>query len=632
MPDVDVVEVDTDFPRNLPATVDIQRLRQRREREAQRSEGRIARQKRKEYVLPLRIFCFIVFALLCLQKLEGNLSTWAVVFVPLWFENMDRVYNNLININEAILESRVDREIRYDILLPPIAKIVLDIGSMLTKIFLALRIDMESTATTLLDQHLYLSSPSPSPSPSSFSFSAPSFTAPSSSSFPVAYTTSSTYPPLPESTLPSYRQTFLPFWIAAGLGTFIICWTPDRPEVRHPDDTYCQRFWRQVTTGAIYGGTSILMPLLVVNKVDAVTRNSSWTMVFLPVWAVFVLAGVIGFLVLPIYAICILCDSLQADGLHTRADRRSVARLLMAFAYATSSTVVTLSMFLFALTTRLQFEDAMRQAIAQMSNANMNNQVANWNVTASPSSSSSLSSLLSPLLSPSSSSSSHLHIHQPSSAPQPSSIRIDVTNHDIFMPLILGLINLLVCVCYIRFVMIRQRILQRQLARQHFEDAIDPQNGGVSYSSASDQFTKIQSPILLVRNESTMLFSTLLVPFSAEMMEELNIGLFHEAAAAVNHSNKENGTEIEIVGEMEETKEIENTADVSLTKIVHKANQETSPHTIINMDMASKEATDVSDVSEEEKKKDTPYFFEKGTDSTCFICVDLPPSKKICDD
>jgi len=180
--------------------------------------------------------------------------------------------------------------------------------------------------------------------------------------------------------------------------------------------------------------------------------------------------------------------------------------------------------------------------------------------------------------------------------------------------------------------MIRQRILQRQLARQHFEDAIDPQNGGVSYSSASDQFTKIQSPILLVRNESTMLFSTLLVPFSAEMMEELNIGLFHEAAAAVNHSNKENGTEIEIVGEMEETKEIENTADVSLTKIVHKANQETSPHTIINMDMASKEATDVSDVSEEEKKKDTPYFFEKGTDSTCFICVDLPPSKKICDD
>ena len=157
MPDVDVVEVDTDFPRNLPATVDIQRLRQRREREAQRSEGRIARQKRKEYVLPLRIFCFIVFALLCLQKLEGNLSTWAVVFVPLWFENMDRVYNNLININEAILESRVDREIRYDILLPPIAKIVLDIGSMLTKIFLALRIDMESTATTLLDQHLYLS-------------------------------------------------------------------------------------------------------------------------------------------------------------------------------------------------------------------------------------------------------------------------------------------------------------------------------------------------------------------------------------------------------------------------------------------------------------------------------------------
>lgn len=289
------IEIDTDntdnFPTNLPSTVNIERLRRRRDQETRRAAGRVARKKRSQYVLPLRILCFFLFSVLLYYKLEHSITSWFVVFLPLWIENIDKVYNNGINIKEAMMESRIDRQRRYDILLPPIAKIVLDLGSIVTKILLAVRVDMESIVV-----------PSSSSSFSNFS----NFTNPGNpgdthnsntqqqSNFSNSNHSNNNNSIIPTSTtsdLPTYRTTFMPFWIACAIGTFIICWTPDRPEIRNAQDTLCQKIWRQVTTGAIYGGTAILMPLLIVNKVDGVSDNSSWTMVFLPIWAIFVLAG-----------------------------------------------------------------------------------------------------------------------------------------------------------------------------------------------------------------------------------------------------------------------------------------------------------------------------------------------------
>ena len=281
-------------------TVNLQRLRERRERENARLQSRANRKSRAQYVLPFRLLCYLTFAIVLLIKLNKDITSgspsfsWALVFIPLWIEQVDKILNNGENIYQAIREGIFDREKRYDMLLPPIAKIIIDVGSIITKIVLAIRIDMNP---------LPFHSISFAPSPASFSLNDTSNNTGQSNSNSIynnplydnnsnvsslsssSNSVSTYYNPLyynnsnvsslssvpnPNNALPSYRQVFLPFWIAVGISTFVICWTPDRPEVRNPNDTHCQKFWRQVTTGAIYGGTALLLPLLIVNKVDEI--------------------------------------------------------------------------------------------------------------------------------------------------------------------------------------------------------------------------------------------------------------------------------------------------------------------------------------------------------------------------
>jgi hypothetical protein len=510
-----VVDTDSDFPRDLPSTANLQRLRERRERERTRSESRAKRKKRSKYVLPLRLLCLFIFSCILLRKLDRDETnptsfSWAIVFIPLWIENLDKMINNAFNIQQAYLEGRLDREVRYDMLLPPIAKMILDFGSFITKIFLAARLDMD-----LLPYYQNLNT-------------SISFTPSSSSSSSYLHNNShhllfpSSSPTIP---LTPYRQVFLPFWICAGISTFVICWTPDRPEVRNADDTCCQKFWRQITTAAVYGGSAVLLPLLIVNKVDQVASNTSWTMVLLPIWAVLVLAGVIGFLVLPIYAICVLADSLPTDALRTRSERASAARLLFAFAYCISSTVLTLSLFLFNVTLRLEYENQE----FWINNAKLGINTDSGNITRTGTTSTSPSSFTAtPSLSPSPNTPSSL---SPSSS---TNYINNVTNAEICWPLIVGFANLFICVCFIRFGMIRRRIMDRQRARAEFEaEAFDTQQGGVEYSSVSNQFESIKHPILLFGSESTLIFKLFksVSDIGNEMSHELEtVGIFHDAA------------------------------------------------------------------------------------------------------
>ena len=626
------IEIDTDdsFPRDLPATVNLEQLRERRDREAARSVGRAERKKRAQYVLPLRIFCYLIFSSLLLEKLDGNISTWLVVFIPLWLENFDKIWNNIQNIREALLEGRVDRETRFDILLPPIAKICLDIGSVVTKFFLAARIDLDPAPLSYDDDGSISSSTLLSNSPSSSS----------SSSFQLGTAPSSSVSLTVE--LATYRQVFLPFWICAAIGTFIICWTPDRPEVRHADDTKCQKFWRQITTGCIYGGSAILMPLMVVNKVDGVSQNSTWTTVFVPVWGVLLLAGVIGFLVLPIYSLCVVCDALHVDSTNTRSERMSIARLLMAFAYSTSSTAVALCVFLLNLSVRLNF-DAFMLHQGQTSASSHGNTTGLWNSSSTPSSSSSSSS--------------------------PSSSNVNVTNSELCWPLILGFLNLLFCCIFVRFVMIRQRIAQRQLARQQFEAAaFDTQQGGVQYGSESRAFEPIEHPVVLVGDETRLMFQlwSAISDIGAEMTAELDgtVGLFNNSVVEQDmEETKETQTfsDVESRGVKEQREPSkqhdavsapEHVSDTSATvninkeekKAEEKSESETlgEEHTTVDVMSMSKEAKEEEakeeetkeeeakeeEAKEEETKDDSScYFFEEGTENTCFICADLPPGK-----
>jgi hypothetical protein len=684
---------DADFPRDLVAegTVNLQRLRERRERENARLQSRANRKERAQYVLPFRLLCYLTFAIVLLVKLNKDITSggsssfsWALVFIPLWIEQVDKILNNGENVYQAIKEGIFDREKRYDMLLPPIAKIIIDVGSIITKIVLAIRIDMNP-----LPFHSISFAPSPASSLNATSNNT-GFPSHSTSIYnnPLYYNNSniSSLPstvPNSNNALPSYRQVFLPFWIAVGVSTFVICWTPDRPEVRNPNDTNCQKFWRQVTTGAIYGGTALLLPLLIVNKVDEVSSNTSWTMVFLPIWAVLVLAGVIGFIVLPIYSVCVLSDSLPTTAHHIRSERQSVARLLFAFAYSTSATVLSLSFFLYNLTLRLESENQEfwnQNARASSSSSSTLHNISLSNATLlslAPSSfslnASSSSSLLAPRVAPSSSGTV--------AGPIPK-----VTNEQICWPLILGFSNLFVCVCYIRFVMIKHRVTNRQRAREEFEAAaFDTQQGGVRYSSSSSaQFEPIPNPIVLVGSESNLIFKVWNAALVHVDEEKLTIGLYHEAMAAGTTTRdgkkekrneeerkekepstieeKSGGSSTKIDGNTNDCTVV-NVADkgagggagvvvVSRTKIVHKSNgqgvdeqtkdreerkEEKENNATIDAIDATEDNEEFKETqqdqqeskneSKDESKNDTPYFFEMGTDKTCFICADLPPSK-----
>ena len=81
---------------------------------------------------------------------------------------------------------------------------------------------------------------------------------------------------------------------------------------------------------------------------------------------------------------------------------------------------------------------------------------------------------------------------------------------------------------------------------------------------------------------------------------------------------------------------------VSRTKIVHKSDgqgviEETKDREERKEEKEINTTIDVTEDNEalkktiqdqkNESKNDTPFFFETGTDKTCFICADLPPSK-----
>ena len=440
------------------------------------------------------------------------------------------------------------------------------------------------------------------------------------------------------------------------------------------------------------------MPLLVVNKVDGVSQNSTWTTVFLPVWGVLLLAGVIGFLVLPIYSLCVVCDALHVDSTHTRSERMSIARLLMAFAYSTSSTAVALCVFLLNLSVRLNF-DASMLLQGQTSTSLQGNTTGLWNSSSTPSSSSSPSSILLPIcygsgdpvpavaLVPCCDGTTFDSMTR-SCMPISSNVA-NVTNSELCWPLILGFLNLLFCCIFVRFVMIRQRIAQRQLARQQFEAAaFDTQQGGVQYGSESSHFEPIEHSVVLVGDETRLMFQvwSAISSIGAEMTAELDgtVGLFHNATTNQNNNSDQKEEKSVVEQDMEESKETQKSSDVESLGV--KEQREPSKQhdavsaqehvsdtsaTVVNINKEEKKTEEKSELTEEviqkdqiarhesetlgeehttvdvmsmseeakeeeETKKETKeetkddsscYFFEEGTENTCFICADLPPGK-----
>ena len=208
-----------------------------------------------------------------LLQLDGDIDSYYAVFVPLWLINMDKIFQAAVNFREGTLEATLEGRPRYDLQLPAVSSIIIDFGSVLTKIFMA---------ATLMGQLTW-----------------------------------------------TYQTVFTPTWIGISISTVLIALTPERPDARNPRDTMCAIVWRRVVTAGVWCAVAILMPLLVVTKVDWIS-NRSWDTVFMPVWFVVITAGAVGAVILPIYATMALMNCFRQAGLHSRSDRQSIAKLLLA--------------------------------------------------------------------------------------------------------------------------------------------------------------------------------------------------------------------------------------------------------------------------------------------------------------
>ena len=514
-----------EFPQDMQASPErLAALRARRDAEATRQAGRRARRSCQAYVLPLRISLLLLFATLLLERLDGDIDSYYVVFVPLWIMNGDKIFQAAINFREGALEARLEGRRRYDLQLPAVSSMLIDSGSVLTKIFMA---------ATLIGQLDW-----------------------------------------------TYRAVFTPTWVAVSISTVLIALTPERPEVRNPRDTICAVVWRRIVTASVWCAMTILMPLLVVNKVDHVS-NTSWDVVFMPVWFILVVAGTVGVVFLPIYAIMVLLNCFRQAGLHHRSDRHSIAKLLVAFSYGIVSTVVGLGMFLDALTTRLKFE-AFTVSVATAGSDLVNVTVSNHSST-TPAPNPANITLSNDTAFPGRDEGSNLGF-------------ANMTNAQIMGPLIAVFANLFVFVLYVRFVMIRRRLRRREMARRRFEqEAFDPQGGGArnvgpSFSSEQTLFEAFVEPVFLEAHEGNVLFEV--ATANSHSFQSLTKVSPEGGNGGAESGEEENRGDEEVGGEAKRADESDGTGSYNLG---HGHDD----------------------------------FFTPDSGQTCFICADKPPNSAL---
>ena len=516
-----------EFPEELRNTLSEDRLialRGRRDAEATRQHARQVRRSRQSYVLPFRVLLLLTFSILLLLQLKESIDSFYVVFIPLWIINLDKILQAAINFHEGLLESRLENSRRDDLLLPAISSILIDVGSIATKVLMVSRLAGQIE-----------------------------------------------WP---------YRTVFTPSWIAIGIATVLIGLTPERNESQLNTESPWARVCRRFITSGVWCSITVLMPLLIVNKVDRISNNS-WSVVFMPIWFVLVTAGIAGAVVLPTYSLLILLNCFRQAGLHSRSDRRSIAKLIMAFSYGIVTTVTALSIFLNSLSRRLSDEwrydpnlDSNHTDISGNSSFHHAN---------------------------------HTQTIDMATGEIPSNR--EVSYESIMLPLIAGFANLFVFVVYVRFVMIMRRVRRREMARLRFEqEAFDPQGGSTGFWSASAEqtlFESIVEPVFLEADEDNLLFEIAEsndLPVEPVEDVETRSKARHGLTKVSPEAPNADGTEIDDNSNIKDgtrNEEVVATAD---------------------------EAGGEEKIVESNSEDDSTNFFSTKSGHMCFICADQPPN------
>ena len=288
------VELPVDVLNNVSAE-QLERLRRRQVQERSAEEDREKTNVVASWVVPLRMFCLLLFSIFLLIKLDHFASTsmpWVIVFIPLWVSNALKIFYHVVKLRFFYAQaSETTLATPWHHIYASWIQVVGDLGSVVTKAILCFV--LSGTRMSLL-------------------------------------------------------LTFVPFWIAIFCGSILKYMSPLDPDIAHR--VHYKRA-KRLYDACMYFGLSIIMPMIICLKIDGL-YTEPWGTCFIPLWFFCFNLAAVAFILLPVYAINVMFGE-TSRSFHTRQERVSLFTMMITFIYGIGSTVCCFFSFLVMLSQKL---------------------------------------------------------------------------------------------------------------------------------------------------------------------------------------------------------------------------------------------------------------------------------------